>query len=105
MLKNLTKFAAIISVLLFSTFAKAADPIRIPVLNWSSQIVMAHIQKQVYEEMGHTVELVPAESASRYEAVRIGDLHVAHETWESTMAIPFYEAMHKRNQEVQSELE
>ena len=78
-----------------STVTQAADPIRIPVLNWSSQIVMAHVMAQVFQEMGHTVELVPAESASRYEAVRIGDLHVAHETWESTMAIPFYEAMDK----------
>ena len=95
MLKNVTKIAVILSVLVFSTFAKAADPIRIPVLNWSSQIVMANVMAQVFEEMGHTVELVPAESASRYEAVRIGDLHVAHETWESTMALPFYEAMDK----------
>ena len=52
MLKNIINIAAILSVLVFSTFAKAADPIRIPVLNWSSQIVMAHIQKQVYEEHG-----------------------------------------------------
>ena len=36
-----------------------------------------------------------AESATRYEAVRVGELHVAHETWESTMALPFYEAMDK----------
>ena len=95
MLKTLTKVAAIFAVLFVSTMARAADPIRIPVLNWSSQIVMANVMAQVFEEMGHTVELVPAESASRYEAVRIGDLHVAHETWESTMAIPFYEAMDK----------
>ena len=93
MLKTLLKVAAISSLLFVGTMAKAADPIRIPVLNWSSQIVMANVMAQVFEEMGHTVELVPAESASRYEAVRIGDLHVAHETWESTMAIPFYEAM------------
>ena len=33
MLKTLTKVAAIISVLLLSTVSKAADPIRIPVLN------------------------------------------------------------------------
>ena len=95
MLKTLTKVAAIISVLLLSTFAKAADPIRIPVLNWSSQIVMANVLGQVFEEQGYAVEYVPAESASRYEAVRIGDLHVAHETWESTMALPFYAAMDK----------
>ena len=86
---------ALLALTSASVVTHAADPIRIPVLNWSSQIVMAHVMSQVFEEMGHTVELVPAESASRYEAVRIGDLHVAHETWESTMAIPFYEAMDK----------
>ena len=95
MLKTLIRVAAISSLLLFSSVSKAADPIRIPVLNWSSQIVMANVMAQVFEEMGYTAELVPAESASRYEAVRIGDLHVAHETWESTMALPFYEAMDK----------
>ena len=95
MLKKLACTAAVISLILFSSISKAADTIRIPVLNWSSQIVMANVMAQVFEEMGHTAELVPAESASRYEAVRIGDLHVAHETWESTMVLPFYEAMDK----------
>ena len=95
MLKFITKIAVVLSLFVFSSVTKAADPIRIPVLNWSSQIVMANVMAQVFEEMGHTAELVPAESASRYEAVRIGDLHVAHETWESTMALPFYAAMDK----------
>jgi glycine betaine/proline transport system substrate-binding protein len=75
--------------------AESSDPIRIPVLNWSSQVVMANVIAQVYEELGYNVELVPAESASRYEAVRTGDLHLAHETWQSTMAKPMYEAMDK----------
>ena len=85
----------LLSFMTVASISKAADPIRIPVLNWTSQIVMANVMGQIFEEMGHTAELVPAESASRYEAVRIGDLHVAHETWESTMALPFYEAMDK----------
>ena len=87
--------ATLLSFMTVASISKAADPIRIPVLNWTSQIVMANVMAQIFEEMGHTAELVPAESASRYEAVRIGDLHVAHETWESTMALPFYEAMDK----------
>ena len=65
MLKTLIKVTAIVSVLFIGGVAKAADTIRIPVLNWSSQIVMANVMAQVLEEMGHTVELVPAESASR----------------------------------------
>ena len=94
-LKGLVLAAVFISFTVFGSIAKAADPIRIPVLNWTSQIVMANVMAQIFEEQGFTAELVPAESASRYEAVRIGDLHVAHETWESTMALPFYEAMDK----------
>jgi glycine betaine/proline transport system substrate-binding protein len=89
--------AVVILLSSFANIAKAAssDPIRIPVLNWSSQVVMANVIGQVYEELGYNVELVPAESASRYEAVRVGDLHLAHETWQSTMAKPMYEAMDK----------
>jgi glycine betaine/proline transport system substrate-binding protein len=95
MKKFISLFYALVLFAGFTTVAKAADPIRIPVLNWSSQIVMANVMAQAFEELGYDVELVPAESATRYEAVRVGELHVAHETWESTMALPFYEAMDK----------
>ena len=95
MKKFISLFYAIVLFAGFTTVAKAADPIRITVLNWSSQIVMANVMAQAFEELGYDVELVPAESATRYEAVRVGELHVAHETWESTMALPFYEAMDK----------
>ena len=95
MKKLFSLFYALVLFAGFTTVAKAADPIRIPVLNWSSQIVMANVMAQAFEELGYDVELVPAESATRYEAVRVGELHVAHETWESTMALPFYEAMDK----------
>jgi glycine betaine/proline transport system substrate-binding protein len=95
MKKLFSLFYALVLFAGFTTVAKAADPIRVPVLNWSSQIVTAHVMKQAWEEMGYEVELVPAESATRYEAVRVGELHVAHETWQSTMAKPMYEAMDK----------
>ena len=95
MKKLFSLFYALVLFAGFTTVAKAADPIRIPVLNWSSQIVTANVMKQAWEEMGYEVELVPAESATRYEAVRVGELHVAHETWQSTMAKPMYEAMDK----------
>ena len=49
MLKFITKIAVIASLFVFSSVAKAADPIRIPVLNWSSQIVMANVIAQVFE--------------------------------------------------------
>tara|TARA_B100001057_G_scaffold370805_1_gene374796 strand:- start:3571 stop:4512 length:942 start_codon:yes stop_codon:yes gene_type:complete len=95
MKKLLSLFYTLVLLAGLSSVAKAADPIRIPVLNWSSQIVMANVMAQAFEELGYEAELVPAESATRYEAVRVGELHVAHETWESTMALPFYAAMDK----------
>ena len=95
MKKLLSLFYALVLTAGLSTVAKAADPIRIPVLNWSSQIVMANLLSQVYQEMGYETELVPAESQTRYEAIRVGELHIAHETWQSTMGKPFYEAVEK----------
>ena len=93
MKKLLSLFYSLVLLAGLSSVAKAADPIRVPVLNWSSQIVMANVLDQVWREMGYEVELVPAESVTRYEALRVGELHVAHETWQGTMALPFYEAM------------
>ena len=68
-IRGLVLTALVVSFTVFGSIAKAADPIRIPVLNWSSQIVTAHVMKQAWEEMGYEVELVPAESATRYARV------------------------------------
>ena len=73
MKKLLSLFYTLVLLAGLSTVAKAADPIRIPVLNWSSQIVMANVMAQAFEELGYETELVPAESATRYEAVRVGN--------------------------------
>ena len=45
MKKLLSLFYTLVLLAGLSTVAKAADPIRIPVLNWSSQIVMANVMK------------------------------------------------------------
>ena len=60
MKKLLSLFYSLILLAGLSTVAKAADPIRVPVLNWSSQIVMANVLDQVWREMGYEVELIPA---------------------------------------------
>ena len=60
MKKLLSLFYSLILLAGLSTVAKAADPIRVPVLNWSSQIVMANLLDQVWREMGYEVELIPA---------------------------------------------
>ena len=47
LLKGLVLAAVVVSFTVFGSIAKAADPIRIPVLNWTSQIVMANVMAQI----------------------------------------------------------
>ena len=55
-------------------FADSADPIVIPIHNWSSQIVMSHAVGQIFESMGNNVEFVTTDSQAVYESVRLGDV-------------------------------
>ena len=90
--------AVLIALFAFSGTSKAADsssPIVIPTHNWSSQVVMAYIIGGIFESMGNTVEYVPADSQAVYEAIRIGDVTISHEVWQSTFGKSFYNAMAK----------
>jgi glycine betaine/proline transport system substrate-binding protein len=60
----------------------SSAPTRIPVHNWSSQIVMAHVIGGIIETMGGNVEYVPADSNKVYESIRIGDVDISHEVWQ-----------------------
>ncbi len=73
MKKIVSLFYALVLTAGLSVTAKAADPIRIPVLNWSSQIVMSNVMSQIFQELGYETELVPADSVARYEALRVGE--------------------------------
>ena len=78
--------------------AKAADstkPIVIPIHNWSSQVVMAHVIGGIFESMGNNVEYVPADSQAVYESIRNGDVTISHEVWQSSFGASFYNAMSK----------
>jgi len=78
--------------------AKAADstkPIVIPIHNWSSQVVMAHVIGGIFESMGNNVEYVPADSQAVYESIRNGDVTISHEVWQSSFGASFYNAMAK----------
>ena len=85
------------SILAFSASTiNAADssaPIKIPIKNWSSQVVMAHVIGGMFKSMGNNVEYVPIENQAAFEAVRAGDLTLVHEVWQSTMQNAYYKAM------------
>jgi len=90
--------AIIISVVSFTGIANSADskkPIRIPTHNWSSQVVMAYVIGGIFESMGNNVEYVPADSQAVYESIRIGDVDISHEVWESAFGKSFTTALDK----------
>ena len=81
--------SATVMALMFAVGStKAADsaaPIKIPLKNWSSQLVMAYVIGGMFESMGNNVEYVPVDNQASFEAVRIGDVTLVHEVWQSTM--------------------
>ena len=90
--------ACAISLVAVTSTASAKDstkPIVIPIHNWSSQIVMAHVIGGMFKSMGNNVEYVPADSQAVYESIRNGDVTISHEVWKSSFGKSFYNAMQK----------
>jgi len=83
--------AAVISAFSFATYAAdSKKPTRIPVHNWASQIVMAYVIGGILtDDMGLNVEYVPADSNKVYESIRIGDVDISHEDWQSAFGKSF----------------
>lgn len=81
------------------TFSAAAavpeskDPIKITVLNWTSQIVQSHITGDLLEKLGYNVKYVPANDQLQFTALGTGDLDVEMEVWEQTNKDNFYKAL------------
>ena len=73
----------------------SAQPIIIATHNWSSQIVMAHVIGGIFESMGNNVSYVNTDSQAVYESIRIGDVTLAHEVWESAFGKSFTTALDK----------
>jgi len=96
-----TKIASIIlcvGLIFASSQVLAKDsskPIVIPIHNWSSQVVMAYVIGGIFKSMGNNVKYVPADSQAVYEAIRIGDVTLSHEVWQSTFGKSFQNAVDK----------
>ena len=96
MKRLLSLMSAVLISLVSFTMVQAADskkPIRIPTHNWSSQVVMAYVIGGIFESMGNNVEYVPADSQAVYESIRIGDVDISHEVWESAFGKSFTTAL------------
>jgi len=75
------------------SLADSAEPIVIPTHNWSSQVVMAYVIGGIFENMGNNVEYVSADSQGVYEAIRLGDVTISHEVWQSSFGKSFQNAI------------
>lgn len=69
--------------------AAAEEPIKIPLHNWSSQVVGAHIVGKILEETGSEVEFVPADSQVVYTSMCEGDIDLVHEVWQGAFGVAF----------------
>ena len=73
----------------------SADPIRIPLHNWSSQIVGAEVVGGILESAGFAVEYVPSDGQVVYQSMCDGDIELAHEVWEGAFGVAFQQQVDK----------
>lgn len=92
-MRNLTRTVSVAAILAFAAstaFAEdSTDTIKIPIHNWSSQIVGAHIVGKLLEKTGATVEYVSSDSQVVYTAMCEGDIHLENEVWEGAFGVAF----------------
>jgi glycine betaine/proline transport system substrate-binding protein len=67
----------------------AADSVKIPLHNWSSQIVGAHIVGTILEQTGAEIEYVPSDSQVVYTSMCEGDIDLVHEVWQGAFGVAF----------------
>jgi glycine betaine/proline transport system substrate-binding protein len=75
--------------MLTAATANAGEAIRIPLHNWTSQLVGAEIVGRILQHGGAEVEYVPADSGAVYEAMCEGDIDVVHEVWQGAFGVAF----------------
>lgn len=73
----------------------APSSIRIPLHNWSSQLVGAEVVGGILEAAGYPVEYVPSDSQAVYQAMCDGDIDLVHEVWEGAFGVAFQEQVDK----------
>ena len=62
-------------------WADSADPIKIPINEWTGQHISAHITGSLLRKAGYNIEYVTAGAVPQFAAIAQGDLHVQPETW------------------------
>lgn len=71
---------------------ESADPIKVPLWEWTGHHVTQRIAGAVLERMGYTVEYVPAAEIPSVDAIQQGDLHFSLEYWTGQNKEKFFKA-------------
>lgn len=69
----------------FALAADSADPIKIVVNNWTSQVVLSNVVGQLLQSKGLTVEYKPSDTQLQFTAIAAGDMDFQVEVWEGSM--------------------
>ena len=64
-------------------------PVKIPIHNWSSQIVGAHIVGKILNQAGFKTEFISSDSQVVYTSMCEGDIHLVHEVWQGAFGVAF----------------
>ena len=67
----------------------SSDPIKIPIHNWSSQIVGAYIVGHILEQTGASIEYINSDSQAVYASMCEGDIDLVHEVWQGAFGVAF----------------
>lgn len=88
-----TGFLAMAAAALFLTVQPAnaqdipesADPIKLPINEWTGQHITAHIAGDLLQKLGYSVEYVTAGTVPQYTALSQGELHFQPEVWTNNL--------------------
>ena len=70
-----------------------ADPIKIIINNWTSQLVLSNVVGQVLQSQGYNVEYKSSDTQLQYTALAAGDMDFQVEVWEGSQAESFDKAL------------
>ena len=80
-------------VVLFGTAnADKSGVVKIPLHNWSSQLVGATVVGQLMKMVGEKVEYVVIDSQAVYQSMADGEIDIVHEIWEDAFEASYTEA-------------
>ena len=94
-MRKIAMVAGAAALLIVGAQSAAAETIKIPLHNWSSQLVGARIVGKMLEMVGEKVDYVSADSQVVYTSMCEGDIHLVHEVWQGAFGVSYEKQLNK----------